>query len=153
MRKGADTRVASAVWLRSAVRISFGRIRLKLAGCQTITNHGEGRRMRFCRYSRVTSPCDLPSFHHFSPNGSRSLIGGCSSSCFEYSTGQVETDARSRFSRTAMLSYDPFDTRFGQHSPTGRTKRLAYQHLKVFSQVQTLQIYVIDNKDSVFCIS
>ena len=30
MRKGADTRAASAVWLRSTVRISFGRIRLKL---------------------------------------------------------------------------------------------------------------------------
>ena len=86
--------------------------------------------MQFCRYSRMTSACDLPSFHHFSPKGSRSVIGGCSSSCFEYNTGQVETGALSGFSRTAM--HDLFEIRIGQHSSTGRTKRLAYQHLNVF---------------------
>ena len=53
---------------------------------------------------------NLRLFLHFSPNGGRSLAGGCNSPvwntacCIWY--GQVEGDALGRFNRTARLPHD-----------------------------------------------
>ena len=91
---------------------------------------GGGRHIRPC-HSRVTIPCDLRPFLHFSPNSGRSLAGGISTSVWNLVcciwNGQVETDVLRRFNRTAMLTHDPFEICFGQSSTAVRSTRFVYQ--------------------------
>ena len=58
---------------------------------------GEGRRIQLCCYSRVTIPCDLWPFLHFSSSGGHSLVLGCSTSVWNKAcligNGLVEIDA------------------------------------------------------------
>ena len=54
------------------------------------------------------------------------------SSCFW--NGQVEADALICFNRTAMLTHDPFEIRFGRSSCSIRHKRLVHQRLNKESQ-------------------
>ena len=71
---------------------------------------GEGWRIQPYYYLRVTSPCDLRPFIHFSPNSRWSLAGRSSSSIWNIACciwkGQVETDAPSGFNRTALLTHN-----------------------------------------------
>ena len=57
---------------------------------------------------------------HSSPNGGRSLAGGRRSSFWyiacQFWNGKVETDVLSSFNRTAMLTHDSFEIRFGRSS-------------------------------------
>ena len=58
-----------------------------------------------------------PPVLHFSPNVGRSLAGGNSSSVWNITSciwnGRVQTDAPSCFNRTAVLTHDLSEIRFG----------------------------------------
>ena len=66
--------------------------------------------------SLVTSGLSL----HFSPNGGRLLAGGSGASVWIIArciwNGQFETDAVSRFNRTAVLTHGPLEIRLGPRS-------------------------------------
>ena len=72
------------------VEVDRSNLRLQHTGCHTIQpkvtglKQREGRRIQPCRCSRVTTPCDLRPFPRFSPNGGRSLAGGCISSVWNF---------------------------------------------------------------------
>ena len=138
MRKGADTRAASAVWLRSTVRISFGRIRLKL---QSWLLHDSelwgGSTYAVLPLLESDQPLWPPVFP--SLQSKRKSLSDWRMQLILFRIS-YRAGALSGFSRTAMLTYDPIEIRLGQHSSTGRTKRLAYQHLNDFSQAN---FYVI----------
>ena len=74
------------------------------------TKHGESWCIQPYYYLRVTFPCDLQPFIHFSPNKRWSLAGRSSSSIWNTACciwkGQVETDALSCFSRMALLMHN-----------------------------------------------
>ena len=109
--------------------------RFKRTGChrtqpiKPVGSKPEGRHSQHC-YLRGIIPCDLRPFLHFSPNGGRSLTGGCSSpvcntACCIWN-GQVENGALSRFNHTAVLTHDPLKIRFGPSSSTTRPKWLVF---------------------------
>ena len=63
---------------------------------------GEGRLVQPYSCSTVIIPCEFGPFLHFSPNGRRSVAGGCSSSVWNVTC----------CSCTAVLTHDPFEIRF-----------------------------------------
>ena len=105
---------------------------VRLTGETDGLKQGEIQRTQPCRYSRVTVPCDLWPFLHVSPNGERSLDGGCSALKKMFNTaicmwnGQVETDVLSRFNCTAVLTRNSFEIRLGRSSLTVQLKWLLY---------------------------
>ena len=116
----------------------IGPIRLKHTGCHTIqpklTGFSKGKVDVFnLDATRVFPSLVSSGLLHFSPSGGCSLAGRCSLSgvwnvaCCIWS-GQVVTDAPSRFNRTVMLTHDPFETRFKWTSSTIQPKRLVCQH-------------------------
>ena len=102
---------------------------------------GEGRRIQPYSCSTVIIPCDFRPFLHFSPNGRRSVAGGCSSSVWNVTCcsctavlthDPFEICSDVLLNHTAVLTHDPFEIRFGQFFLTIHTKRLVYHRPKSY---------------------
>ena len=125
---------------------AFGLVRLICTGCHTIQPKLTGNCKGKVDVFNLAATRELPalvtsglSLTLIETAGAGSLAGGCSSSVWNVPisiwNGRVETDALSRFNRTAKLTHTPLCDWFGRSfSIVGlRLKRLVNQRLQSFT--------------------